>query len=264
MGKGNQIICGRDGENVRTFYFDPYGDFDEEKKAYASYEREQLVEELRGLSFAKRRRKVEQMFMDGRLPIEVDDDVIWDRINDNCEDEIDNISYEVGSLEGFKRIPKKERESEKILVAGYHDYGQVIAESDHCLVVIGDNESTVAIGCAPADTRENSDQNVRDNEYDSLREEAEAELEKTRKRADADYEITDANIDELAEEKLKARQEAAWEEITGKYRKDANAAMRKIHEFFGTQSILVRSCAWTSSRLKPYDEMSEEERNSYY
>jgi hypothetical protein len=267
MGKGNQIIRGRDAESVRTFYFDPYGDFDAEKKHCVEQEREELAEELSGLSFAMRRRKVEQMMMDGRLPVKVSDKRIYDRINDNVIDEIDNLAYQIGGTDGapgFKRIPTKERELEAVLVAGNREYGQVIAKSDNCHVVIGDNESNMAIGCVNAETRENSDENVRDDEYDGLREEAEAELIQTRKRADANYEIDDVDIDKLAEEKLEARQEKAWDELVSKYRKDANAAMRKIHEYFGAQSISVRSCAWTSGRLKPYAELTEEERNSYY
>lgn len=233
MGKGNQIIRGRDAEGVRTFFFDPYGSFDDEKKAYIEQKREDLAEELQGLPFDQRRRKVEQMMMDCRLPVRVKDDVIWDRINDNCEDEIDNISYEVGSLEGFKRIPKKERESEEVLVAGSREYGQVIAGSDNCQVVIGDNESTVAIGCIPTETK--------DNIADVVRQDT-----------------------ELEGEEYDAEVERRWEEHLAKYKKDANAAMRKIHEFFGTQSISERDGAWTSSRLKPYEELTEEERNNYY
>ena len=52
MGAGNQIIRNRDGQNVNTFYFDPYGSFEEEKKSYVEFEREELAGELTGLSFA--------------------------------------------------------------------------------------------------------------------------------------------------------------------------------------------------------------------
>jgi hypothetical protein len=58
--------------------------------------------------------------------------------------------------------------------------------------------------------------------------------------------------------------EKEFDERMKLYKKDANVAMRKIHEYFGAQSISVRSCWWTSSRLKPYAELTEEERNSYY
>lgn len=267
MGKGNQIIKSRDGESVRTFFFNPYGSFEEDKNDMIEQEREELAEELAGLGFAERRRKVEQMMLDGRFPVKIKDERVYDRQNDNATEEIDNLSYEVGgptSVDGFKRIPAKLRKLDPVLVAGYHDYGTVIAESDNCQVVIGDNETTIAIGCIPAETRDNSDQNVRDDEYDQLREEAEAELIQTRKRADANYEIEDADIDKLAEEKLEARQEAVWNGIMEKYRKDANAAMRRIHHFFGTQSIAERCGPWMHGQLKQYDELTEEERNNYY
>ena len=261
MGKGNQIIRGRDAESVRTFYFDPYGDFDAEKKDCVEQEREELAEELSGLSFAMRRRKVEQMMMDGRLPVKVSDERIYDRMNDNCHDEIDNLAYAVGEIEGFKRIPTKERELEAVLVAGNRECGQVIAESDNCIVVIGDNEHNMAIGCAPSFTHVDVDDEYSE---DDFLDEADADLVQTRKRADANYEITDKDISDRAAELMHEAIEKEFDERMKLYKKDANVAMRKIHEYFGAQSISVRSCWWTSSRLKPYAELTEEERNSYY
>lgn len=262
MGKGNQFIKDRDGNGVRTFYFDPYGDFEEEKKAVIKEEREELAEELSGLPFAERRRKVEQMMMEGRFPVRVNDDRIWNRIGDYADDEIDNLGYEIGGIPGFTRREKREFEGE--IVAGYRDSGFVIAESDNCQVVIADNESCVAIGCIPVPSRDNIEDNVREDEGDAIHDEAEAELEKTRKRADANYEITYEDVRKLADEKIRARVENLVAERDAKFKADANAVMRKVHEYFGTQSISVRSCAWTSSGLKPYDELTEEERNGYY
>jgi len=264
MGKGNQIICNRDGEHVETFFFEPYGDFDLEKKAMLEDKRDELAEEMSGLPFGERRRMLWQMVQDGRYPVSVRDEDVYDRQNENCRDEIDIIAYQVGTLDGFEAVRERDRESEAILVAGSREYGQVIARSDNCEVVIGDNESDVAIGCIPATTRDLSDEKVRDEEYDLLREEAEAELEKTRKRADANYEITDADIDRLADEKLWSLQEKVWGEIIAKYKKDANAAMRTIHEYFGTQSIRVRTGPWTSGELKPFNELTDEEKEAYY
>lgn len=233
MGRGNQIIRGWDGETVQTYYFDSCGDFDAEKKAFIEYEREQLAEELTGLDFAMRRRNVEQMMMDGRLPVEVSDDRIYDRQNENVSDEIDNLSYEVAGIEGFARIALLSRESESVLVGGNNEYGQVIAESKHCQIVIGDNENSVALGCIPTLNRDNIVLLVEDDT-------------------------------ELRAEDFQAEVDKRCEAMLELYKKDANAAMRKIHAFFGKQSISVRSGPWTSGTLKPYEELTEAERNDYY
>ena len=263
MGKGNQFIRNRDGDGVRTFYFDPYGDFEEEKKAMIQEKREDIAEELSGLPFAERRRKLEQIMLEGRFPIRIKDERVWDRISMSADDEIDNLGYEVAGktsgIEGFTR--RKKREFEDCLAAGYHDSGFVIAESKNCQVVIADNECNVAIACIPAFSRESIEE---DFDQDDYCDEAQADLEKTRKRADANYEIDQSDINERASE---LRDEAVEKEIEKRleaYKKDANAAMRKIHAFFGTNSISVRDGAWTSITLKQYDELTEEERNNYY
>ena len=100
-------------------------------------------------------------------------------------------------------------------------------------MVIADNESNVAIACIPTESRDN------------IRDQVEQDTE-------------------LEGEALDAEVERRWEAGLAKFKADANAAMRKIHEFFGTQSISERNGAWTSSQLKPYDQLTEEERNNYY
>lgn len=235
MGKGNQFIRNRDGDGVRTFYFDPYGDFAEEKKAMIQEKREDIAEELSGLPFAERRRKLEQIMLDGRFPIRISDERVWDRISDCADDEIDNLGYEIGGktggIPGFTR--REKREFEDCLAAGNRDSGFVIAESANCQVVCADNESNVAIACIPTESK------------DSIRDQVEQDTD-------------------LEGEELDAEVERRWEAGLEFFKADANAAMRKIHEFFGTQSISERDGAWTSSRLKPYAELTEEERNNYY
>jgi hypothetical protein len=146
-------------------------------------------------------------------------------------------------------------------VAGNRECGHVIAKSDDCIVVIGDNEHNMAIGCAPSFTHVDVDDEYSE---DDFLDEADADLVQTRKRADANYEITDKDISDRAAELMHEAIEKEFDERMKLYKKDANVAMRKIHEYFGAQSISVRSCWWTSSRLKPYAELTEEERNSYY
>lgn len=264
MGSGNQRICNLDGERVNTFIIDTNSDFDEVKRDYLRNKHNDLSDEYirDGMTFAEKRRVVLHLYMDGELPITVKDDHIYDLMNDWDDDEISNISYEVGSLDGFERLKRRERDSR--LASGFRDSGVILAKSANCMLVIADNQNSYVIGCVPADTMDDVINGEHDNQYDQLWDEAEAELVQTRKRADASYEITREDIDSLAEQKAAEAGEKAWEEYVEKYRADANAAMRKVHEFLGTRSMRVPTSAWTSAKMKPYDEMTEEERNSYY
>jgi len=107
-------------------------------------------------------------------------------------------------------------------------------------------------------------ENVREDQYDQLREDAECELSLTSNPGNKNGIVTLDDVGELADKKAAEAGEKAWEEYVEKYRADANAAMRKVHEFLGTRSMHVPTSAWTSAKMKPYDEMTEEERNSYY
>lgn len=264
MGSGIQRICNLDGERVNTFIIDTNSDFDEVKRDILRCRHEDLssVYIKDEMTFAEKRKVVLHLYMDGKLPVTVTDDCVYEHMNDDDDNDIDNISYEVGALDGFERL--KKRESDWRLVSGFRDRGIILAKSANCMLVIADNQNGYVIGCVPADTMDDVINGEHDNQYDQLRDEAEAELVLTRKRADASYEITRDDIDSLAEQKATEAGEKAWEEYVEKYRADANAAMRKVHEFLGTQSMHVPTSAWTSAKMKVYDEMTEEERSSYY
>jgi len=199
MGSGIQRICNLDGERVNTFIIDMNSDFDEVKRDYLRNKHNDLsYERIKdGMTFAEKRRVVLHLYMDGLLPVTVTDDCVYERMNDDDDNDIDNISYEVGALDGFERL--KKRESDSRLAAGFRDSGLILAKSANCMLVIADNQNGYVIGCVPADTKD-----------------------------------------------------------------DANAAMRKVHEFLGTRSLHVPTSAWTSAKMKTYDEMTEEERNNYY
>lgn len=264
MGRGITRIRNYDGEMVNTFIIELHNDFEETKRDYLRNEHFGISHEYikEGMTFAEKRRAVLHLYMDRLLPITVSDERIYDRMNELDDDEIANIAYAVAELDAFERLTK--RESDENRVSGWHGCGVIIAKSKNCLLVIDNNESDYVIGCIPTEKMGNILDNVRNERYDELYEEAEAELEKTRKRADANYEITRDDVDSLAEQKVAEAGEKAWEEYVEKYRADANAAMRKVHEFLGAQSMRVPTSAWTSAKMKTYDEMTEEERNSYY
>lgn len=264
MGRGITRIRNVDGESVRTFIIDLTSDFEGRKRDVLRERHEMLAEEhiRKDMTFAEKRKAVLHLYMDGLLPVTVSDEYVYDRMNDDDRDELENIMYEVASLDGFDKVlPWR---GEEALVTGWHDCGYIIAESKHCMLVIADNENSYVIGCVPTMTRQASDDNVYDDEYDQLSEYAEAELELTRKRAGASYEITGADVEKRTDELLEERQEKEWGEFYEKYRKDANAAMRRVHEFLGTTGLSVPTSAWTSSRIKDFADMTEEERNQYY
>lgn len=268
MGKGNEFIRTRDRDGVRTYYFD-YADFDSIKKTIEDEAKEWLNEQLADCAdFAARRRKVTQFYRDGRLPIDIDDESVYDRITMYAEDESDNLSYEIAGetdgLPGFARIGYYAAARDPEIVGGSYSSGMVIAESEHCQFVIADNECNIAMGCIPKKSRDELFDKIHYDEYDQVVEEAEAELEKTRKCADASYVITNDEILKTADEKIKARVDEEWEKYLDVYRKEANAVMAKVHEYFGTQSICERSGAWTSCRLPKFDDIPENERETYY
>ena len=237
MGRGNQIIRDRDGNNVNTYYFDGNDDFEATKKSMMEDMKGQLSEELEGLGFAMRRRKLEQMMRRGRYPVRVSDDSVWSRMSEYDSEDVDNLTYELKNVPGFERV--KPWRSESDLAAGFRDSASVIAESKNCMVVIADNETSTAIACVPSFSWDELEDDAGVEDYHS---EAEADLWKTRERADANYEITGDDIRKRAVEMLTESRRKA-------YLEDANAAMKAVHEHFGSQSIRVRSCAWTSTAL---------------
>ena len=238
MGKGNQMIRGLDGATVRTFFIDVAESFESAEKRMIVEHREDLADEISGLSFAMRRRKVEQMMMDGRLPINMSDQYVNQRISDDANDELHNIMYEIAGIDGipgFQKVWPWRAESD--LVSGYRDVGNVIAESDHCIVVIADNESDVAIGCVNADTYENILENV---------------------IADNPGLRTESSQNDAAAKK--------WTESQEAYLSDANAVMRKVHEYFGDQknALSVRTGPWTSSPMPSVEEMDKNGSRYYF
>jgi hypothetical protein len=260
MGRGITRIHDLDGERVNTFIIELHSDFDDVKLDYIRNRHLDLSEEyISGCkTFAEKRRAVLHLYMDGELPITVSDESVYDIMSDCDDEEIDNIAFEIAELDEFEHLMKREPMPGR-------DSGMIIAKSPNCLVVIDDNENDFVIGCVPTETIGNILDNVRRERYDELYEEAEAELEKTRKRADASYEITSSDVRKLTEEKADAIAEKEWNEFYDKkFRPDANAAMRKVHEWMGVNSMRVPTSAWTSATMKAYDEMSDEERNQYY
>ena len=259
MGRGITRIHDLDGTTVNTFIIELHNDFDDVKLDYIRNRHQDLSEEyISGCkTFAEKRRAVLHLYMEGKLPVKVSDERVYDIMNDFDDDEIDNIAFEINSLDGFERLKKREPMPGR-------DNGMIIAKSPNCLVVIDDNEDDFVIGCVPTETIGNILDNVRRERYDELYEEAEAELEKTRKRADANYEITSSDVSKLTEEKADSIAEKEWDEFYEKYRADANAAMRKVHEWVCADSMRVPTSAWTSATMKAYEEMTEEERNQYY
>jgi hypothetical protein len=261
MGRGNQIIRAFDGDNVKTYYMDFHSDVEDVRAALVANEKEELLGEMKGKSFAIRRRLLTSMMLDGRYPIEISDDRCYQEQDDEQNDGIQGVAWALNGIEGFTKLD--EFVSHEELVAGFNDYGLVIATSKHCLVVIADNESNVAIGCVPAVLREEI-------EYDAAdyRDDAEADLIQTRKRADARYEITDDDIEERAEEMKNEAEENEFEKQIEQYKVEANLAMAEVHQFFGTQSISRRGGAWTSCTVPSYDELlatiGEEEIKKYY
>lgn len=254
MGRGNQIIRTLDGDNVKTFYFDSMPSFEDTKAGEIEFMRGQVVEQLVGLSFAMRRRKLEQLMLGGEYPITVTDERVYEEQSRASDDEIDNIRYEVASVEGFERVKD---ESHGELVAGYNDYGEVIARSKNTMVVIADNENSVAIGCVPDFTRESIAEDYNQDDYND---EAEAELIQTRKRADAHYEIDQSDINQAASVMMDDDIDKAFAARIELYKAEANLVMRKVHEFFGTQSIRVRNGAWMSYTLP----VAEKYNGRYY
>ena len=264
MGRGNYMFRTAGGEYVSTFYFNAAGDFEDEKKACIEMMREELAGELDGLPFAIRRRKVEQMMMESRLPVRVKDETVYEMLSYNVDDEIDNLAFEVAGtngIPGFARLSRKERRHEEQYAAGYRESAVIIAESPNTLMCIGDNENIVAVGMVPAFSMDDFEDTE---DSDDFRDDAEADLIQTRKRADAAYEITDKDIEDEAYKLARAQEERNFEERMELYRAEANAAMAKVHAFFGTQSIMVRSCAWTTSTLPQFDEIPEADRATYY
>jgi hypothetical protein len=260
MGRGITRIRDLDGERVNTFIIELHSDFDDVKLDYIRNRHLDLSEEyISGCkTFAEKRRAVLHLYMEGKLPVKVSDERVYDIMSDCDDEEIDNIAFEIAELDEFEHLMKREPMPGR-------DSGMIIAKSPNCLVVIDDNENDFVIGCVPTETIGNILDNVRRERYDELYEEAEAELEKTRKRADASYEITSSDVRKLTEEKADAIAEKEWNEFYDKkFRPDANAAMRKVHEWMGTRSMRVPTSAWTSATMKAYDEMSDEERNQYY
>lgn len=260
MGRGITRIRDLDGERVNTFIIELHSDFDETKRDYVRNRHLDLAEKyISGCkTYAEKRRAVLHLYMDGLLPVTVSDDRVYDIMSEWDDGDIDSIAFEITVLDGFGAFMKREPMPGR-------DSGMIIARSANCLVVIDDNESDYVIGCVPTETKGNMLDNVRSERYDELYEEAEAELEKTRKRADANYEIASSDVHKLTEEKADAIAEKEWNEFYDKkFRPDANAAMRKVHEWMGANSMRVPTSAWTSATLKQYEDMTEEERNQYY
>jgi hypothetical protein len=261
MGRGITRIRDLDGERVNTFIIELHSDFDDVKLDYIRNRHLDLSEEyISGCkTFAEKRRAVLHLYMEGKLPVKVSDERVYDIMSDCDDEEIDNIAFEIAELDGFEHLMKREPMPGR-------DNGMIIAKSANCLIVIDDNESDFVIGCVPTETWDNMLNNIHNERFDEeLWPEAEAELEKTRKRAGASYEIKYNDIMVLADEKAVTIAEKEWDEFYDKkFRPDANAAMRKVHEWMGTRSMRVPTSAWTSATMKAYDEMSDEERNQYY
>lgn len=260
MGRGNAIFRTYEGDGVRTFYFDSKQDFDSVKKDYIGQEREELAGELFGLRFDMRRRKVEQMLMDGRLPVRVSDDTIYERMGEFEMDDINNLKHEIAAIEGFKALKQKDFKYESELSCANDMSAVVIAESDLVLVCVQDNESNTAIAMVPAFTKDRLREDV---DEDWHFEEARTDMERTRKRADANYEITASDVFEAARKTIDDDVDARYEERMSAYREQANAAMRKVHEFFGTDGISAWSSAWTSSRMPTPSEMDAKDEKYY-
>lgn len=242
MGRGNTTIRGYDGNAVRTFYVELQPDFENEREAMTICRREEIVAELSGRPFGERRRAVIDMYKTRQLPVRVSEDVVYDSMSRTVDDEIDNLSYEIGALEGFERVTDKDRKPEEILVSGVRECGVVIARSKHCAVVIADNEWSIAIGCV----RTLIDDDIIGEEL----------LESAYGKADEEL---GAGVDihkklERAYEILRAGHAAEIEAEEQAYARDANAAMRAVHAYMGKDSMSERSGPWTSSRLPEFDE----------
>lgn len=267
MGAGNQLIRDLYGKSVTTYYIDPCPEFDEVKADIVGQRLEEIREKFKGLSKKDKARLLKVMLVRDELPVTVKEDEVYSTMGDWENDELLNLTFEVGSVEGFKPVRPWRRDES--LAGGWRDAAMVIAESDHCMVAIADNESSTAIGCVPTDTYDSMEEHAEESkDVEDYVDEAEADLVQTRKRADAEYEITENDIrrraEEMMREHVKAEAGKSFAQFTENYRKDANAAMRKVHEYFGESSIRVRSGPWTSGRMPKYEEMTEEQRNNYY
>ena len=250
MGAGNVCFRDRSGESIRTFFFDG-SSYDETKAGIIEERKENILDEMRGESFAMRRRILTSMMLEGRYPIKVSDDCVGDRMGSDQMYEIGNIAYEVGALEFMERVSPIEYDDE--LTCGFRRSCGIIARGKNVILVIEDNESCTAIGCVPTKTFDDIDDN---HDIDDYKADAEADLIKTRKRADASYEITECDIDDMACEMLHEAVQSEYGKFLEEYKKEANIIMRKIHEYFGG-NLRERSGAWCSAEVASPEAMDE-------
>ena len=262
MGKGNFTFRDLDGNRIKTFYFDRNTDFEGTKRIEVEDARDELAIELRGLGFAMRRRRVEQMMMDRRLPVEITDQRVYDIMSDADDDEISNLAYEAANVPGFSVV--KPRRYDENLASGYRDSAVVIAESDRAMLCVGDNEGNVAITVVPTAIKSSIEEDV-DHEFGTaqpkceiLREEIGDELSLKLSRR-----VMESDIQARYDEIVKAETEKRYAAEMEKYREEANAVMRKVHEYFGEQGIRQWSSAWTSSKLMTPEEIDEQKLKYY-
>ena len=248
MGRGNVCFRNYDGESIRTFFFDG-SSYDETKAGIIEERKENILDEMRGENFAMRRRILTSAMLEGRYPIRVSDDYVGDRMGEDKVDEIGNLAYEIGALEFMERVAQREYEAE--VTCGFNCSALVIARGKNVIVVVEDNESSTEIGCVPVRSFDSIDDQ---HDVDDYKDAAEADLIKAHKRADASYEITQSDIDDMASEMLHVAVQREYDKAVAEYKKEANIIMRKVHEFLGG-NMRERAGAWCSSQLKSPEEM---------
>ena len=256
MGRGNVCFRNYDGESIRTFFFDG-SSYDETKAGIIEERKENILDEMRGEDFAMRRRILTSAMLEGRYPIRVSDDYVGNRMGQDRLDEIDNIAYTIDDLEFMERVSPREYDSD--VTCGFNDSAVIIARGKNVILVVEDNGSNTAIGCVPVRSFASIDEN---HSVDDYKDDAEADLIKTRKRAGASYEITESDIDDMASEMLHVAVQREYDKAVAEYKKEANIIMRKVHEFLGGK-MSERNGPWCSSGLDS-PEIMDRNGETYY
>ena len=229
MGRGNTYIRETDGDAVTTYYIDISAEFDSEKTDLIEHAREMISEELSILkSFGEKRRAVIQSYKEGRL-LDPSDDEVWERMSDVERMNFDDLLSNIRSVPGLTAIPKER--------AHYYNDNYCngdalkLAEGKRVIVVVDDNENSIAVGVIPS--------------YDE---------DDVMEAVAVDF--AEASDDE-AKEKTAEMIRNKWRE---EYVEEANIVMKKIHEMY---DLRIRTCAWTSSSL-PRPEEFEAGGGKYY
>ena len=234
MGRGNFLFRTKDGElNVDTYFVELGSDFESTKEDMVDCKRSEIVDKLTGLDFAMRRRKLAQIMMDGRYPIHVSDESVYNEMGDNQLDDIDNLRYEIDAIDGFRKCGKEEFDEN--ICAGSHESALLLATSTFTIVALGENESDVAVACIPNFTHDEVESEFDEDDYE---EDAEADWSKS------------------AAELCKEAVDKEYEARIVKYKEEANKVMRTVHQYCGGK-MSERNGPWTSCALPSPEEMDE-------